>query len=125
MDRKKVIYLAGAISATSHWEFLRNIRTALEVGRKLMKLGYSVYIPHLDFLLFLDSNENDIPTRDEIYLNSFEIMKRCDEIWVLPNSENSKGVKKEIEWWMENGKADKVFYLGERVKENEKEYCLN
>ena len=109
----KVIYLAGAISATSHWEFLRNIRTALDFGRRLMKMGYSVYIPHLDFQLFLDSDEKHIPTRDEMFYNSFEIMKRCDEIWVLPNSKDSKGVKKEIQWWIDNGKADKIIFLGE------------
>lgn len=97
MDKKKLIYLAGKISADSHWEFLKNIRMALYIGNKLIKCNYAVYIPHLDFLLFLNPDETLIPTRDEIFFNSFEMLRRCDELWVLPNSQDSKGVKKEIE----------------------------
>lgn len=112
-----LIYLAGAISAPNHFEFLRNIALALDFGRRLIRLGYQVYIPHLDFLLLLDSNKDHTPNIDDLYNNSFEIMKRCDEIWVLPNSENSVGVQKEINWWIENGKIDKIIYLSKQEGE--------
>jgi len=82
-------------------------------------MGYAVYVPHLDYQLFLDSNDDYIPSQEEIFNNSLEMLKRCDELWVLPNWENSKGVRKEIDLFIQRGKEKDIVYLEQHYKTDE------
>jgi len=91
----KKVYIAGAISANNLEGGLRNLRQGILMGAELLKMGFAPFVPHLDFQYCLVQDER-IPV-ETFYNYDLEWLKVCDYILVLPNSENSKGVKKEIE----------------------------
>lgn len=91
----KKVYVAGAISANNLEGGLRNLRQGILMGAELLKAGFAPFVPHLDFQYCLVQDER-IPV-ETFYEYDLEWLKVCDYILVLPNSENSKGVKEEIE----------------------------
>lgn len=100
---KKLIYLSGPI--TGGGEFLNNIETAIRYGIEIIKSGNYVYIPHLDFFLYL----KDKSVKELLFYNSWEIMKRCDELYVLPTFDGkSEGTMKEIKYF-ENANKNITF----------------
>ena len=93
----KKVYVAGAISSTSTEQSLRNIRAGILMGAELLNLGYSPYVPHLDyqFNLVQDDIHIDVET---YYKHDLEWLGLCDCMLVLPGWENSKGVNAEIDY---------------------------
>ena len=92
----KKVYVAGAISAPSIEDGLKNIRKGIVAGAELLKLGYSPYVPHLDyqFNLVQDKVHIDVET---YYKHDLEWLKLCNCMLVLPGWESSRGVNNEIE----------------------------
>lgn len=96
---KKLVFLSGPI--TGGGEFLNNVETAIRYGIEILKSGNYVYIPHLDFFLFL----KDKSIKELLFYNSWEILKRCDELYVLPTFDGkSEGTLKEIDYFQKTNK---------------------
>ncbi len=86
------VYVAGAINADNIISTLNNIKQGIAMGAKLIRMGYSPFIPHLDYQLqFFE----DL-TIEQYYKYSIAWLKVADIVLVLPNSENSKGTQAEI-----------------------------
>jgi len=96
----KRVYVASAISAENLEKGLGNLRKGILAGVELLKRGYAPYIPHLDYQFNLIQDEHiDV---DLYYSYDLEWLSVCECMLVLPNWENSRGVKAEIEFAKEN-----------------------
>lgn len=93
-ETRKRIYLAGAYSADNILKVLTNIREGIKVASHWTKEGYAVFCPFLDYQYQFF---NDLSI-DDYYQYSLAFLEVCDEMWVLPNWENSNGTKKEIDF---------------------------
>ena len=113
----KKVYVAGAISSTNTEQSLRNIRMGILAGAELLNLGYSPYVPHLDyqFNLVQDGVHIDVET---YYRHDLGWLKACDCMLVLAGWENSKGVKAEIQFAWEQ--KIPVYFSKEELLMNEK-----
>lgn len=89
------VYVAGCYSSDNVMGVLGNIRNGLNQSANLFSAGYYVYSPWLDFQ-FAISLYGDLPA--QYYKdNSMAWLEVSDVVYVLPYSENSKGVQAEIE----------------------------
>ena len=90
----KRIYVAGSYSASNVIEVLNNIKRGTEQCVKILKQGDVPFCPWLDYQFqFYDTSL----TINDYYRYSIAWLEVSDEIWVMPNSENSKGTQSEIE----------------------------
>lgn len=97
----KKIYIAGAISSDKLEKGISNLRKGIVAGAEFLKLGYAPFVPHLDFLYNLVQDDN-FPV-ETYYKYDLEWLSVCDAVFVLPNSEKSKGVQAEIKFAKEKG----------------------
>ena len=93
----KRIYVAGAYSADNVITVLNNIRNGMRAGTELFLKGYSPFAPWLDFHFQLMLREGEALSVEDYYRYSIDWLEVSDAMYVLPNSENSKGTQKEIE----------------------------
>lgn len=91
------IYLAGAYSADNILKCLVNMRIGIKVAAKFIKHGHAVFCPFIDYQFHFFE---DLEIKD-YYEYSLAFLEVCDEMWVLPAWENSKGTRAEIEFAME------------------------
>ena len=103
---RKRIYVAGPITKG---DYPQNIRNAIDAGVKLLDLGYSPFIPHLDFVMLM------------VHPMSFEYLLEWDKDWLIVCSAvlrlpgESRGADIEEAFAQEN--AIPVYYsLSELVK---------
>lgn len=90
----QLVYIAGPITSDDPIHMLENIRQGIEAGKREIRQGNAVIIPHLDYSLFLTGGPN--PTLAQIQRNSMEQMRRCDKVLFLPGWENSRGCQAEM-----------------------------
>ena len=95
------VYVAGAISSSSFEVALRNVGEGIRAGATLLSLGYSPFVPHLDFQYNLTAHGAymDVNT---YYKHDLEWLAVCDCMFVLEGWENSVGVVREIKFAEEN-----------------------
>jgi hypothetical protein len=116
-DKMKRIYIAGKLNANAAG-YIINCHTMIKKANEIRKLGFSVYIPCLDFL-------SGIVQGDYNYLdyanNNLPWLECADAVFVMPDSEKSTGTQLEIRIAYERDIP--VFYeISELVKwENENE----
>ncbi len=84
--RKKVIYVAGAYSSEDSATVWNNIMDAREAGILIWSLGAVAIVPHLNTMFY----PSEIPYM-EYMRGDFEIIRRCDAIYMLHNYEFSTG----------------------------------
>ena len=89
------IYIAGKYSSLKPIEFLNNIHDGISASVSVLKSGNEVFCPFIDFLFqFFDKTL----TLEDYYRYSMSFLEYwAEEVWVLPDSENSIGTQKEIE----------------------------
>ena len=88
----KVVYIAGAFRAPTHYQIHQNVLRAERAALKLWKQGYAVICPHKNTEFYQDE------CTDDVWLSGcLEILKRCDIIYMLRHWENSKGACEEHE----------------------------
>lgn len=92
----KRIYIAGAYSANNVITVLDNIRIGIRASTELFLKGYSPFCPWLDFHFQLMLREGEILSVEDYYRYSIDWLEVSDAMYILPNSENSKGTQKEI-----------------------------
>ena len=90
------VYIAGAISDPDPVKMIANIRRGCEAGARLIKQGFTPFIPFCDFPVFLTEEGKDI-TLKQIQEYSLGWLEVCEVVYVLPNSEHSKGTQHEID----------------------------
>ena len=100
------IYVAGSYSSDSVIQVFKNIKRGTEVCANLLKKGYIPFCPWLDYQFFW---YEDI-SLEEIQSYSIGWLVVSDCIYVLKNSENSKGTQNEIK--VANEKGIPVLYEG-------------
>jgi hypothetical protein len=84
-----IVYLAGPYRAPTKDGIQDNIDRAAVKAQWLWSLGYYVICPHL--------NSPHFTGPDSLFLDGYiEIMKRCDAVYVLADSESSHGTQAEI-----------------------------
>jgi len=98
----KRIYLAGPLTprgtrpdcnGNPAIEYLYNVRDMLRTAHRLIADGYAVFIPGMDFPLFLVNNL----TPKQIYAQGLAFLEVCDAVVVLPyDKEKSTGVLEEL-----------------------------
>jgi hypothetical protein len=92
----KKIYVAGCYSADNVIDVLANIRKGIHVSAKIMCLGFAVFCPWLDFQIALTSFGKEL-TKRNYQDNSMAWVEVSDAVFVLPHSEKSNGVKRELD----------------------------
>ena len=86
------IYIAGKLNSDA-CGYIKNVHLMVNAGIAARKLGHSVFIPALDLLVGLIAGDYEYA---DYAGHNIEWLDVCDEIWVLPNSEESKGTQAEI-----------------------------
>lgn len=106
----KRIYVAGKYSADNVIEILDNIKRGTQICVGLLKAGFTPFCPWLDFQFHWFG---DLTVKD-YYRYSIGWLEVSDCIYVLKDSENSKGTQAEIRRAKELN-ID-IFYEGDQIK---------
>jgi len=109
----KLIYLASIYSvdkedgtAPTLAEMKARTRKVTEKAAEIMQQGYNVFSPLTHSCPIADFISEENRVSHDFWLRlDFDIIKRCDELWVymLPGWDRSYGIAKEIEFAEENG----------------------
>lgn len=102
----KRIYIAGKYSDSNVIDVLKNIHDGIKKSAEVLKNGDAPFCPWLDYQF--QFFQRDLKVED-YYRYSMAWLEVSDEVWVLPNSENSKGTQAEIKRAKELGIS--VIYL--------------
>lgn len=94
MRTNKLLYVAGPYSVGNTQE---NIRRAEMVSVNLIRQGFHVITPHKNTACYEKYEDGNLTYETWIKMD-LDLLSRCDAIYVMVNSENSLGVKKEIEF---------------------------
>lgn len=86
-----LVYVAGPYRGNTPWDIECNIHNARTWGRRLVKAGVMPVIPHANTAHF------DHQAPDSFFLEAtMELMRRCDGVLVMPNSQYSTGTMAEL-----------------------------
>ena len=96
------IYVAGPISGNT-LETIANIQRGIKKAAELIKQGYEVFCPHLDFMLNMTADAEHQLAVADLQRNSMEWLKVSEAIFLLPGWRNSKGTMAEIRQALELG----------------------
>lgn len=91
MTGRLVVYVAGSFRGPNAWRVEQNVRRAEEVSLALVEAGAAPLCPHTMFRHF----DGALP--DEVWLEvSSDLLRRCDAVFVVPDSESSEGTRAEL-----------------------------
>lgn len=99
-----LIYIAGPLNSDAPG-YIQNLNNMAQKSIDIRRLGCATICPGNDFIEGLVCGTFNY---EDYTKNTLEIMKHCDAVYVMENSHNSKGVKKEIEEAKKHGIP--VFY---------------
>lgn len=109
------VYVAGKMSSVDSLKFLENLATGIRASQELIRAGYAVFSPFIDFQLFLNLRTGEEISLEDIQDQSLAWLIVSDCLYVLPNYEESKGTLKEIEVAKSYGIP--IFYSFDRLVE--------
>ena len=93
MKNKPLVYIAGALRADIP-TYIANCSRMIKIAEEVRQQGYAVFVPCLDLLSGIVIGNLKF---DDYFNNSFEILKRCDCVFLVPGWQSSEGTKREIE----------------------------
>ena len=93
MESKKLVYVAGALNAPTCIGYIHNLHRMLVWAKDVRDAGFAVFTPGNDFLEGLVDGHYEY---EDFFDNSQVILARCDAVFVVPRSGNSKGTQREI-----------------------------
>lgn len=88
----KRIYIAGRYSSDNVIGVLDNISAGIKASAKALKAGYAPFCPWLDHQFHF----HEPLTVEDFQAYSMVWLEVCDEVWLLPRHETSKGTQAEI-----------------------------
>jgi len=88
----KLCYISGKYFGETNDETYENIQIARKAAVMLWCKGWAVICPHLN-TAFMDG----IVPLETFLQGDFEMVSRCDAVFMLPNWQDSKGAKRERE----------------------------
>lgn len=99
IDRESIIYyrnlplyIAGKYSDSSLDNVIENVRIARRYSMAFTELGFNVFSPHLNYLLFsLEKFERHYPSWEDVMANCIGFLRKCDAIFMIPGWESSPG----------------------------------
>ncbi len=92
-NRTLKVYIAGALESNVSG-YVQNINRMITWSEKVRKLGCAVFVPAIDILLGMVAGDWEY----EDYFNNSQPWLDCaDAVFLVPEWENSKGTKREIE----------------------------
>lgn len=94
------VYIAGRYSDDNIIGCLNNIHDGIKACVAVLKSGHVPFCPWTDFLFHMFDKTLTV---EDYYRYSIAWLEVSDEVWVLPDSENSKGTQAEIQRAMELG----------------------
>ena len=113
-ETRHYVYVSGNL--TTDKKFLQNIGNALDAATALLKLGYAVYVPHLNY--FWEAQAASSIQWDNDYrvwiTMDYAWIDKCDAILRLPGASN--GGDKEVAYAGRNNIP--VFYSIEDLKDH-------
>ena len=86
------VYIAGKLNDMAV-DYLKNVSTMIHAALKVKKLGHSVFVPCLDFLLGIVDGGYEYEDYSD---NNLVWLEVSDCVLVLPGYETSKGTLAEI-----------------------------
>jgi hypothetical protein len=95
----KRVYVCGKLNADA-CNYIKNCHQMIKYADKIRRMGFSVYIPCLDFLSGLVMGDYEY---QDYFKNNLPWLECADYIFVIPDSENSKGTQAEIKRAQELG----------------------
>lgn len=96
---KKCVYVAGKLNSDAVG-YLKNVHVMIKAADLIRRAGCAVYIPCLDLLSGLVVGDYEYPDYAD---NNIVWLARADVVYVLPDSEASKGTQAEIKRAIELG----------------------
>ena len=85
-DDKPLVYLAMRLSDGGRANilgYIGNVGRMIREAVRLWALGYPVFVPCLDILVFIVASALDVEVKmDDVYANSIAIMRRCDVVYI-------------------------------------------
>jgi hypothetical protein len=88
----KRIYIAGKLNAAAV-NYIKNCHNMIRKADEIRKLGFSVYIPCLDFLSGIVQGDYNYY---DYFDNNLPWLECADALFVMPDSEKSTGTQIEI-----------------------------
>lgn len=95
MVKRPMVYIAGPISKGPYW---KNVRNGVDMGHKLMELGFVPFIPMMDFLMVFAYPDIHYETLLDY---DFQVISRCDVLLRIPGE--SPGADREVVFANGNG----------------------
>lgn len=90
---KKRVYVAGKLNGMAV-DYVKNCHSMIEWAEKIRRLGFSVYVPCVDFLMGVHFGYY---TYEDYFDNSQPWLAASDAVFVCPGWESSRGTKRELE----------------------------
>jgi hypothetical protein len=90
------VYVAGSYSGDNVTKILDNMRIGMRAGTELLLEGFSPFVPWFDYHFQLMLRNGEALDVNKYYNYSIAWLEASDVLFVLPNSEKSKGTQEEI-----------------------------
>ena len=87
----RLIYIAGSYRSDTEDGLFENIYKARKAAKHLWADGWVAVCPHLNSAFM-----GGVVDEMTFLLGGLEILRRCDAVYVLKDSENSKGTQAEV-----------------------------
>lgn len=97
IEMRKIVYVAGPY----HGDTERNIANAERKSIELIRAGFAVFTPHKNTAGYEQYEDSEITWQTWIDID-LAILACCDILYVLKNSEHSKGTQREIQFATEH-----------------------
>lgn len=90
------VYVAGAYSAPNVMDVLNNMRRGMRAATEVLLAGFAPFCPWIDYHYQLQLREGESLSVENYYAYSMAWLEASHVVYVLPNSEHSKGTQAEI-----------------------------
>ena len=96
--KRKCVYVAGSISATSAGKFLNNIRKGIQLSKDVFIAGFAPFSPFLDYQFNLVMTDDDVGsiTTEDYYDYSMAWLEKADAVLLVPGWGESTGTHREL-----------------------------
>ncbi len=102
MKKKTLVYVIGKYTGATARETMQNIKKAESVSLALIRAGYHVITPHKNTAGYEDYEDGNTITYNTWIELDINILSRCDAVYIMDNTKESKGSQIEIQYAKEH-----------------------